>query len=1180
MASPSPTPLPSPVQSGSSVPGQPYMCQSPCPGGCGAVGVPRWSLNLFSLNLVLSDTPAFYTPGLGPRISWDLTFNSYDPNAVSSPFNYLFGAGIWCPYLTNVIDLGSQVNVIMPDGREDYYYPVNPNSNPIVYNPASGSGIYNQLTKNTTTNQFQLVLKDHSVLTFGKQFTSGGTSYYAVTQIADKVGNAVTLAYTSGAVPKLSTITDANGKVSQVVYNSAGQASQINDPFGANVQFSYTSVGGLTRLASITDQAGYTSLLGYDSSGRLISLTTPLTSPNPTWQFAYSGSTTQISSIIGPDGKTTTYSMTSTTTTVTDPLGRKTTYDFSNNSFGGAGTITDALGNSTQQQFDSNRNVIRLINARGYFSDYTYDSQGNRLTEKDYLNPYPDTSQYVNRSWTYDSNNNVLSATDPAGTENWTYNANNQVLTDTDKLGHTTSYAYTSQGLLQTVTDRNGIVAVTNSYDSNGRLISTADALGNTTKFQWDSRGRETAVTDPDGNTTSFSYDLLDRVTVTTFPDSTTIQNSYNCCTLTQTTDQKGGTIQFVYDDYNRLIKRTDQTGAVVQQAYDAVGNLVSLTDPNNHTWQWQYDVLNRRIKEIDPLGNQRSWTYDAVGNMASRTDGKKATTKYSYDALNRLTQTSYPDNTSVTMTYDAVGNRLTLTSSAGQWSWTYDALGRVTSEQTPAASAASQFQYDNEGHRTAVIDPDGNQTSYVYDHAYRLSSVTFPVGSQNLTVSYQYNGRSLVTARALPNGVQSGYNYDSLGRPTQIKHSQSGGTVLTQLAYQYDAAGNPTSETGLRWDTSSGTTFPYQAQYGYDARQELTSEKYYVNNSLNLELDYTYDAAGNRSSGVTTIPGSSDSPVTVDSTYQADNQIASAVRTAPQDPTQTTTYSEDANGNLTAQAAPSGTTSYSYDFENRLTNVALPSGSNVQFVYNGDGLRLQKTGVGGVVTKYVLDQLNVLLEKNASGATTVRYVPGVARIAGTDVRYYLEDRMGSVLALVDSTQTVTDTFRYDAWGNLLAEQGSTATPYQWIGDEAYYLNADIGLYLLGLRFYSSMLGRFITRDPIGFDGDINLYRYVGNSPLNGIDPSGQQWYGNFCGPNSPPGPPAGPRPIDALDACCLAHDRCYARAGARWWRALPGCSTPATRRCDAALCRCARRAGCAGWRCRLARRTIMAIFC
>jgi hypothetical protein len=83
---------------------------------------------------------------------------------------------------------------------------------------------------------------------------------------------------------------------------------------------------------------------------------------------------------------------------------------------------------------------------------------------------------------------------------------------------------------------------------------------------------------------------------------------------------------------------------------------------------------------------------------------------------------------------------------------------------------------------------------------------------------------------------------------------------------------------------------------------------------------------------------------------------------------------------------------------------VALPSGTNVQFLYNGDGLCFQKTGVGGSVTNYVLDQLNVLAEKNASGITTTRYVPTVARVVDNYVQYYLEDRLGSLVALVDST--------------------------------------------------------------------------------------------------------------------------------------------------------------------------------
>ncbi len=101
----------------------------------------------------------------------------------------------------------------------------------------------------------------------------------------------------------------------------------------------------------------------------------------------------------------------------------------------------------------------------------------------------------------------------------------------------------------------------------------------------------------------------------------------------------------------------------------------------------------------------------------------------------------------------------------------------------------------------------------------------------------------------------------------------------------------------------------------------------------------------------VTTNPTTANSPVTVASTYSADNQIAQAVQTSPQAPTQTITYAEDGNGSLIQTANPAaGTTAYAYDFERRLTKVGLPNGTTVQFAYDPDGLRVQKTGTSGVV--------------------------------------------------------------------------------------------------------------------------------------------------------------------------------------------------------------------------------------
>jgi len=78
----------------------------------------------------------------------------------------------------------------------------------------------------------------------------------------------------------------------------------------------------------------------------------------------------------------------------------------------------------------------------------------------------------------------------------------------------------------------------------------------------------------------------------------------------------------------------------------------------------------------------------------------------------------------------------------------------------------------------------------------------------------------------------------------------------------------------------------------------------------------------------------------------------------------------------------------------------------------------------------------------------------------------------------------------YDTFGNMYTDSGSVAADYvSYTGREA---ERALGLYFYRSRFYDPLVGRFVTRDPIGFyGGDINLYRYVGNNPANFIDPFG-----------------------------------------------------------------------------------------
>ena len=112
---------------------------------------------------------------------------------------------------------------------------------------------------------------------------------------------------------------------------------------------------------------------------------------------------------------------------------------------------------------------------------------------------------------------------------------------------------------------------------------------------------------------------------------------------------------------------------------------------------------------------------------------------------------------------------------------------------------------------------------------------------------------------------------------------------------------------------------------------------------------------------------------------------------------------------------------------------------------------------------------------------------------------YYNADGLGSVTSLTDSSGAPTATFVYGAFGVLNSSTGTTANSYRYTARE---YDAETGLYYYRARYYDSSAGRFINEDPIGFIGGANFFRYVGNSPLVLIDPTGLQ---GGMGPGKPP---------------------------------------------------------------------------
>jgi len=201
-------------------------------------------------------------------------------------------------------------------------------------------------------------------------------------------------------------------------------------------------------------------------------------------------------------------------------------------------------------------------------------------------------------------------------------------------------------------------------------------------------------------------------------------------------------------------------------------------------------------------------------------------------------------------------------------------------------------------------------------------------------------------------------------------------------------------------------------------------------------------------------------------------------------------TLSYDANGNLTSD----GVNTYVWNARNQLSQITQGTTVDASYTYDAMGRRTAKT-TGTTATQYLYDGMNAVQETQDGTVNPILTGLGAdERFARNDVTgrtYFLTDALSSTLGLTDSTGAIRQQYSYDPYGKTTATDTTTGftNPYQYTGREA----DGPGLYYYRARYYSPMIGRFISEDPLSFrGGQNNFYAYAGSDPIDYRDPSGE----------------------------------------------------------------------------------------
>lgn len=856
------------------------------------------------------------------------------------------------------------------------------------------------------------------------------------------------------------------GGTANTVQYALRYRSSIVDRNGNTITFNYPTSGGMTSIT--------------DTQGRIVTVSSPGTFEDRT-------------------------------TTLADQFGRTWR---SHTASGLLDYSTDPENKTTYYSYDANRRLAQITTPEGRITRFNYHADDSVAKVSRVTDPVTGATSDTTYSYTTSMATSRCAQfaapgaapTDPVGMVGCT--------TVTDGRGNRTSHGWDHLNQVVKVVDgRNNVTSTSFSADRQVTDLSNAVSAAKT-RFNYDASAPDKptgaslptgaasalgykagsphpyspdSATDAQGNCSAFGYTALGNLSTSSPGQARGCNGPGGTATVTNAYEGEGATCG-APGRRGLLCRSTDARGAVTSYLYDPKGNLTKVTPPA-------------------PLGAV-SHTPDGLSRTMRVVDGKGQGTRVYYDRMDRVATITYGGDESCTniaicigFAYDGDGNLVGRSDVSGYTGFVYDRVGRLT-EKWPTGAPnvcvgynGTRFTYDAAGNLASYCDAGGTVT-YTYDAANDVASVTEP-GAR--TTTYTYTADHQRATATYPGGVRQTFGYDASARITSVATTGPRGpypsfTYCYHLNRDCGANASPATDTALRRESFDQYNF-YDMRYSYDSLNRLTvADRRPFYSVPGRVHGYSYDANGNRTQA--TVTGG---PTTYYD-YNAANQLCLKSTIGPNNCVARpddgeVTYGYDANGSQLNTTPADRYSTFAYDVKGFTASIKVGAATTAFAYADIDQTERTKAGPAAFSNSPLGHSATVQGSRTNYTRTDTGGLVSQRSPAGT--HYYLFDGLGSVVGLTDVSGNLTNTYRYDPYGNDAGTTGTVANPYRYASG---HLDTQTGLYKFGARYYDPTVGRWTQQDPSGQDA--NPYAYVGGNPVNFTDPSGyyRTNWGNITG--------------------------------------------------------------------------------